>query len=81
MPNRDLLVLVKDEEALDNDAIKNELEQLNSLLLTLETMDNYCRVHEVFDMNRYRIIENGKALQKIFSQKELKSFVFISNKN
>lgn len=79
-PNRDLLVLVKDDR-LDKDAIEFELEQLNQLLFVFETVDNFCVAHEVFDLNKYRIIHNAKKVRLAMSQKELKPFVFISNKN
>jgi len=79
-PNRDLLVLMKDE-GLDKDAMENELEQLNQLLLYFETMDNFCLAHEVFDLNRYKIIRQSATIQKLINQPELKSFVFICNKN
>ena len=79
-PNRDLLVLMKDE-GLDKDAMENELEQLNQLLLYFETMDNFCLAHEVFDLNKYKIIRQPATIQKLINQPELKSFVFICNKN
>ncbi|MDF2186889.1 hypothetical protein [Paraflavitalea sp. CAU 1676] len=79
-PNRDLLVLMKDE-GLDKDAMENELEQLNQLLLYFETMDNFCMAHEVFDLNKYKIIRKPATIQKLINQPELKSFVFICNKN
>ena len=79
-PNRDLLVLVKDNH-LDKEAIEFELEQLNQLLFVFETVDNFCVAHEVFDLNRYKIIYNSKIIRDVMSQKELKPFVFISNKN
>jgi hypothetical protein len=79
-PNRDLLVLVKDDH-LDKDAIEFELEQLNQLLFVFETVDNFCVAHEVFDLNKYKIIYDAKTIRQIMNQKELKPFVFISNKN
>jgi hypothetical protein len=79
-PNRDLLVLMKDE-CLDEDAMQHELEQLNSLLLYFETVDNISVSHEVFDMNRYRIVTQPHLVQKIIDQKEIKPFVFVCNKN
>ena len=80
IPNRDLLVLVKDEH-YSREAMESELEQLNKLLLDFETMDNICRAHEVFDMNRYKIIRKTALLQKIMDQAEVKPFVFICNRN
>jgi hypothetical protein len=79
-PNRDLLVLVKDE-FLDNDEMEFELQQLNQLLLSFETMDNFCVAHEIFDLNRYKIIHDSKFIQRVIKQKELKPFEFICNKN
>lgn len=79
-PNRDLLVLVKDDH-LDKEAIEFELEQLNQLLFVFETVDNFCVAHEVFDLNKYKIIHNAKTIKQVMKQKDLKAFVFISNKN
>ena len=78
--NRDLLVLVKDE-SLSSDSIELELERIHQVLISFETTENLCRAHEVFDMNRYKIIESGSKVQKIMMARELKAFVFIINKN
>ena len=79
-PNRDLLVLVKDEYINDS-FMEQELEQLNDLLFHYETIDNFCVSHEVFDMNKYKIISDAAAIQRIVRAKELKAFQFICNKN
>jgi len=79
-PNRDLLVLVKDEY-VNEKFIEQELEQLNDLLFHYETMDIFCLAHEVFDINKYKIIRKSPAMQQIIRQKELKPFQFICNKN
>jgi hypothetical protein len=78
--DRDLLVLVKDEYMNDK-FMEQELEQLNALLFLYETADNFCIAHEVFDMNKYKIITDSKGIQKITNQKEIKPFQFICNKN
>ena len=70
MPNRDLLVLVKDEFLN-----KEEIE------FRFETMDNFCLAHEAFDLNRYKVLHSFKTIQKLINQKEQKPFVFICNKN
>lgn len=80
MPNRDLLVLMKDE-CLDEDAMQYELEQLNQLLLNFDTMANICPAHEVLDMNRYKVIDKYAQVEKIMERDELKPFVFVYNKN
>jgi len=79
-PNRDLLVLVKDDH-LDKEAIEFELEQLNQLLYVFETVDNFCAAHEIFDLNKYRIIQTSKTIRQVMKQKDLKPFLFIFNKN
>lgn len=79
-PNRDLLVLVKDE-SFDKTFMENELEQLNRLLIRFETTENICMAHEVFDMNRYRIISKSVQVEKHIHRKELRPFIFICNKN
>ena len=79
-PNRDLLVLVKDEY-MNETFMEQELEQLNELLFHYETVDKFCVSHEVFDMNRYKIITSAFSIQQIIRQKELKAFQFICNKN
>ncbi|WEK37092.1 MAG: hypothetical protein P0Y53_06225 [Candidatus Pseudobacter hemicellulosilyticus] len=79
-PNRDLLVLVKDDH-LTEKAMENELEQLNQLLFEFETVDNFCVAHEVFDLNKYRILHDAKLIRKLIGEPELTPFVFICNKN
>lgn len=78
--NRDLLVLIKDEFK-NEQAIENELEQLNELLHTTETMENYCIAYEVIDLNKYKIFNQYKKIVQVLSQKKLKPFQFICNKN
>lgn len=80
MPNRDLLVLIKDE-FLGPESMETELEKINKLLISFETQDNLCVAHEVFDMNRYKILKDKVALERVFGQSQLKPFVFIINKN
>jgi hypothetical protein len=79
-PNRDLLVLVKNDR-LNEKAMELELEKLNQLLFNFETIDNLCIAHEVFDLNIYRIHNNLKLLKKVINKKRLKPFEFLSNKN
>ena len=78
--DRDLLVLVKDEYVNDR-LMEEELEQLNNLLFHYETVKNFCVAHEVFDINKYKIVTKAKGIQKILQQKKLRPFQFICNKN
>ena len=79
-PDRDLLVLMKDEFATEQ-FMEQELEQLNSLLFHYETVDTFCSAHEVFDINKYKIIRKPRAIHRITRQSELKPFQFLCNKN
>ena len=78
--NRDLLVLVKDEQ-MSEKSMEHELEQLNDLLFHFETIESFCTAHEVFDINRHKILYKRNNMQRIIREKELKPFVFICNKN
>ncbi len=79
-PNRDLLVLVK-EESLSQEAIEFELEQLHRLLVNSETVDCMCVAHEVADLNRYKILQKSHFIRDVIKYKDLKPFVFLINKN
>ena len=78
--NRDLLVLVKDEH-MNEHLMEHELEQLNDLLFQFETIESFCIAHEVFDVNKHKILYKKDTMQKIVRQKELRPFIFICNKN
>jgi hypothetical protein len=78
--NRDLLVLVKNEYTSDQ-FMEQEVELLNELLFHYETMNNFCKSHEVFDLNKYKIIRKQSVIHQIARQKELKAFQFLCNKN
>ena len=78
--NRDLLVLLKDDFRTEQ-AIENELEQLNELLLRTETISNFCIANEILDFNRYKIYQQYKKIIKVLNQEKLRPFQFICNKN
>jgi hypothetical protein len=78
--NRDLLVLLKDDFRTEQ-AIENELERLNELLLRTETIINFCVANEILDFNRYKIYQDYNKIVKVVSQNKLKPFQFICNKN
>jgi len=61
--------------------MEHEVELLNDLLFQYETLDNFCKAHEVFDLNRYRIYRKQESVQQIARQRELHPFQFLCNKN
>ena len=78
--NRDLLVLMKNDHASDQ-FMEQEVELLNELLYHYETIHNFCKAHEVFDLNKYQIIRKQSLIQQIARQRELRAFQFLCNKN
>lgn len=79
-PNRDLLVLTS-KVTMNAKQLEQQVELLNNLLFTAESVNVFCTVNEVIDLNKYKIITAPQLIQQIARQRTLKPFVFISNKN
>ena len=79
-PNRDLLVLVKDEYHNES-MMQRELQKLNRLLFHFETLDTIALAHEILDMNQGRVIEKISNVKKVLEHKVLKTCQFACNKN
>jgi tRNA G10 N-methylase Trm11 len=79
-PNRDLLVLLKDE-TMSEQAIEQEVEKLNTILFNVETSESFYTAHELFDMNRFKIFRGKKHLLQVSREKTLKPFTFLCNLN
>ena len=79
-PNRDLLVLVKDQ-FMSEKAIELEVARLNEILYTVESSENICVATEIIDMNRHRIYQTKKQIASTLKEKVYKPFVFINNMN
>ncbi len=78
-PDRDLLVLMRDEFATEQ-FMAHELEKLNNLLYRYETPENFCVAHEVFDLNHYKILSGARQIQRVVRKQELKPFQFLFKK-
>ena len=78
--NRDLLVLTKDV-SVDQAEMEREVEKLHKILVTAESMHNFCAVTEIIDVNKYKITDNPIKVERMIRQNKFKPFVFISNKN
>ncbi|MBO9657389.1 MAG: hypothetical protein J7527_01045 [Chitinophagaceae bacterium] len=78
MPNRDLLVLLKNE-FMSQQAIDHEVECLNDILLIAESDEHFCVAHELVDRNR--ITSKPARILKAIRFSELKPFRFLINKN
>ncbi len=77
---RDLLVLLNNEHR-SQQAIDHEVEWLHDVLFHVEALENFCRAHELLDLNRYKVISNVAKVKKSVLRKDFKAFEFISNKN
>ena len=79
-PNRDLLVLLKNEY-MSEQAIEQEVERLNELLFHVESVHCFCVSHEIIDLNKYRVYKDQDTVMQLIRQRETKAFQFISNMN
>jgi len=77
-PNRDLLVLLKNEFASQR-AIEQEVECINHILIQAESPKQFCLAHEL--VTRHRITANPKKILRAVRFSELKAFTFLINKN
>ncbi|HZW66307.1 MAG TPA: hypothetical protein VFF23_11495 [Hanamia sp.] len=77
--NRDLLVLFKEKS--NPQSIEQEVELLHELLFYAEKVENLVSVYEVINVNKYKISSNKKMVRETLSNKILKPFVFLFNKN
>jgi len=75
------LILLRKEDQLDELNIEREVECLNHLLQSVETISSLCKAYELIDMNRYKIYQDTLTITKALKQKDIKPFQFIFNKN
>jgi hypothetical protein len=78
--NRDLLLSAKAAK-LSPQELREQLGMLNDLLYHIETWETYCRVNEIVDINRRRIITKPHRMQSMLREPRQKAFVFVHNKN
>jgi hypothetical protein len=79
-PNRDMLVLVKDDQTGSN-ALEMEMDRINKILISVETREALSIAHEVIDINRCKKIKVAHEVNTVLQDRFLKPFVFIINKN
>ena len=76
--DRNLLVVSKNS-FISEQAIEQELESLNEILVNFEKPEQFCRSHEL--VNRNRITQNAAKILIESRRKKLRSFRFLINKN
>lgn len=79
-PNRDLLVLFK-QELMTQQAMEHEVSLLHDLLYHVERLDNLVAAHELIDLNKYKIITKQVLIKKYLRTGKEKPFIFLNNKN
>lgn len=78
--NRDLLVVTKKFE-LNREELEQTIGILNELLYHVESFASTCIANEIFDLNRYKILNTPQQVAHYIKTKLGKPFVFISSKN
>jgi hypothetical protein len=76
--SRDLLVLLKNE-FMSEQAIEQEVECLNEILIAAESPGHFCMAHELVDRNR--ITRKKEKILKESSHFYLRPFRFLINRN
>lgn len=79
-PNRDILVLVKDQMQ-NSDLINQELERIHQMLISFETLYTICKAHEVLDLNSFRKKDSLDSICREMREGYSRPFVFVCNKN
>ncbi len=77
-PNRDLLVLLKNE-FVSQQAIEHEVQCINHILIQAESVEQFCKAHELVE--RRRITSRPKKILRAIRFTELKPFRFLIGKN
>ena len=77
-PNRNLLVLMRNQ-FMSRQAIEQEVESINVILLQTESLQQFCIAHELVDRNR--ITSKSKKILMTIRISELKPFRFLICKN
>jgi hypothetical protein len=79
-PNRDLLVLFK-QELMSQQAMEHEVEMLHEMLHMVERSEKFIAAHEIIDLTKYKIIKKPYLIRSAFRNIEDRPFVFLNNKN
>ncbi|MFN5226234.1 MAG: hypothetical protein ACK5B4_00705 [Bacteroidota bacterium] len=77
---RELVLLSRPSFAKQED-YENEVRELHRILQKAERWEYFCAVHEIIDINRYKIIRKPYQIQQILQEKPIRPFVFLINKN
>ena len=76
--SRDIILLMKDTRLLQQ-AIELEVTSLHEMIATVETVDAFCKAHELVARNK--ITSRKFKMLDAIKQKTLRPFYFLINKN
>ena len=79
-PNRDLLVLLK-QELMTPQAMEHQVDLLHELLYKVESLESLITVHEIINVNNYRASSSPFLLRNLFLKRKSAPFVFLNCKN
>ena len=78
--NRDLLLLSRTGE-LSPEELEYTAAQLHKILFPIESHLHFCSVHEVIDVNRFKVITKPHKVQQVIADRGRNPFVFICCRN
>lgn len=76
----DIMVMLRND-LIDDSAIELELQRIQPMLMSSVRLDTLSEVHELHDLNRFKIIRRPDAVADHIRLKEKKPFIFLANKN
>jgi len=79
--NRNREIVVVSEILRSGIDREKELEYIHRLLSQKELPDQLCRIYEILDLNRYKVISHPGLVKKVLLRKDKKTFEFLFNKN
>ena len=79
-PNRDLLILINDD-LRSQASIEMEVSWLHEMLYRLESLETFCKAHELIDLNRYKVFTSPHKVQNSLLRRDFIPFEFVCNKN
>lgn len=78
--NRELLVLLK-QELMTPQAMEHQVDLLHELLYKVEGMESLITVHEIININKYKVSNNPFLLRDYLMKRQPVPFVFLNCKN
>lgn len=75
-----MLVLLK-QELMTPQAMEHQVDQLHELLYKVENLESLIPVHEIINLNNYKVSNSPLLLRSLFLKRKSTPFVFLNCKN